>query len=164
MAKKATIKQAEDGGVAVLDKPEVKETATAKTATADYIKFWSPESEKLLVQVPSGSVQFKDFQKVLSPDDPLVDELRNSHVNKQDFYEILDKEGDDEYQLAATKFLRKLIEYDERDKVSRERGIRALVELFTASELKEAGISTARIDPELLLLKAQRTKYVEGII
>ena len=131
------------------------------SSLGDSVKYWSPEHEELIIGA-DRTAMFRNHTLVVSAESAkVVDQL--SGIGRL-FYKVHSKSGDEAYKEAFLKFLRNLIGGDPSDQVKAERGLIAVMALFSLEELVELDISKSSPNEDRLILAAINNKYVEGIV
>jgi hypothetical protein len=125
------------------------------------VKYWSPECEELIVGKDS-IVKFEDHVVIVGEQTAKKMEQFSSFGRL--FYRVDDRAGDEKYKEVFLKYLRNLVGGDPLDQVKTERGLMAVMALFSPEELAELDISRSLPNEDRLILAAINNKYVEGIL
>lgn len=140
---------------------EATGVAALESSSGDSVKFWSPEHEELIVGM--GSV-VKFNEHVLVTSDETASKMEKLSGYGRLFYKVHNKEGDEKYKESFLRYLRNLVGGDPLDQVKTERGLIAVMALFSPEELAKLEISRSFPNEDRLILAAINNKYVEGII
>lgn len=154
--------------VATEVKADVEQASVATSAKGELVRYWAPQNASYAVATPGGLIGFSEHYLLVDPagQPEVVAELERSQGFGTDFYRVVDEGGDTDYQERFMSYLMKMIPQDPADQVSTERGLLALLGLFSQSELEKHGITRgmAKTKKERLIMLAYQNKKVEGLI
>lgn len=140
---------------------EATGVAILESSSGDAVKFWSPDHEELITGTQSV-VHFRNH--VLETSEESAAKLEKLSGYGRLFYKVQNKQGDESYKEGFLKYLRNLIGGDPLDQVKTERGLIAVMALFSPEELAKLEISRSFPNEDRLILAAINNKYVEGIV
>lgn len=140
---------------------EATGVANLESSSGDSVLFWSPEHEELIIGTKSV-VKFQNHVLVTSRESASKMEQLSGYGRL--FYKVQNKEGNEQYKEMFLKYLRNLIGGDPLDQVKTERGLIAVMALFSPEELAKLEISKSFPNEDRLILAAINNKYVEGIV
>lgn len=140
---------------------EATGVAILESSSGDAVKFWSPDHEELITGTQSV-VHFRNH--VLETSEESAAKLEKLSGYGRLFYKVQNKQGDESYKEVFLKYLRNLIGGDPLDQVKTERGLIAVMALFSPEELAKLEISRSFPNEDRLILAAINNKYVEGIV
>lgn len=145
-------------------KKDEEATGVASLESSDSggpVKYWSPEHEELIIGTTSV-VKFDDHVVMVNKEH--AGKMEQLSGYKKLFYRVENKAGDEQYKEIFLKYLRNLIGGDPLDQVKTERGLIAVMALFSSEELAKLDISRSLPNEDRLILAAINNKYVEGIV